>query len=1391
MNSSRVFSRGSDPKQRKASARVLALGWGLLLGIVAEPMTSVAAATAPQGVQSMDARPMTLEAGAIGPDGAANVSLRMPQTAQAGALRVFLNGEDVTGRFVHSSCRDAQCLSARIGSADGLRAGKNVFQAEGKTQSGSKITARARVDGRGAEEIAAQRKSGKQSKLSRGAVANAESLSVAEPFLPPTVAFRTLNDGGYHFGQTPWISLAGSSYPASSPPGCSSGNERWTVMVFDRQTLAHKTSAPENSPQCFETNAAMQTYLQGLSDGDLVIAGTNFGFNADIVTALDTSAIGGTDYEVALANPAGYMVIGARGATPGSAFEPGYPRLGTTGWPPSARGILQEDANGDYNFLSGDGDLIRYAVVPNAPAFAFNKSASPITSIQVSLTADQKDANPLIDYISYTPAADAKDGFWLMRFNRGSLERMDDCANYDTSTAPVYYFEGCGRFYETNTSTWGASAGSAAMKQLAQDLAASQADPMQLLVLTTVGHATCCDWRSALGLTPNDDGGVDTGYVELYPVLQQLGGTPAYTTYGNGQTSRDTAFTPAYTLVTASGLGNALAGTVAESSTVLLPTHAQTGTISGTLERGVSGLFTPGQVSQEFTGALIARGGLDDLSVINRVAVQAPVEWPAQSASVLLSGADSIEGQIAAYRFISLSLLRDRYALGISGSHQDDLHYFFTGSLNTSIDYHIFDPVALPWPGSNAAGFTHCTSVVPGTNGNDTCNYDFATDDTLTFTVNDFDAVRAQTSLEVRYLTNVMQFFVSGSTNMRDSIVGGNANVGLALTGAAANVLGNQLMPMPATQTTTISWQSILGLLNGVFTMVAGVPGVMDTVSTLAADFAKAPETVQKIVKGTAAWSNEVAGVAGIASGAGAIKSTTSTTPLPNKYSKFAFTVGQLASGALKDQLSHGFDAMVDSITSDWGRIAAIGPRVVNVDDPAFFVPNQVVQELVLEGISSSAQRSFYGALMPSFFQVHYWPGVSSDPDSGVVNGVQQPDMGYATEHTEGQTCWAFYLDPHWNNEGQTLGAIPPWVSTYVPRPYGMPDYYGYANDSTDYYLIAKPSDSKGSDTETIPTIDPGMGALLFGPHGLNIPMMQFVHPEGPMGAVFLNAATGSDITTHPNSKICFSAAVVSLDAVRDPLIIHTATSLSGPASAQLYEPVQFTATVKAGETLVGEGIMYFRIDGKVAASVPMQSDGTATLEVDELHLGAHTIKASYGTGEGSLFDASSSAVKTLTIYGVGPDFRLSSSTNSLSVKRGSTSQAATISVASRNGAAGNVKFACSGLPMGATCNFAPSQLSITDGGTVTTTMTVSTVNGAALGLLGLLLLPLVGAGPARRRRMLLLSALMASAAVTTLTGCNDEKKSYDVPTGTVQVLVSATIGDVTRTMPMTVTISP
>lgn len=76
------------------------------------------------------------------------------------------------------------------------------------------------------------------------------------------------------------------------------------------------------------------------------------------------------------------------------------------------------------------------------------------------------------------------------------------------------------------------------------------------------------------------------------------------------------------------------------------------------------------------------------------------------------------------------------------------------------------------------------------------------------------------------------------------------------------------------------------------------------------------------------------------------------------------------------------------------------------------------------------------------------------------------------------------------------------------------------------------------------------------------------------------------------------------------------------------------------------------------------------------------------------------------------PGFTLSSSLPSLTVKAGQTATT-TISVAPSNGFNAPVSFACSGLPVGASCSFSPSTVTPTSG-TATTTLTVTASASAA-----------------------------------------------------------------------------
>jgi hypothetical protein len=1346
----------------------------------------------------------------------AHIEISSASGSLPSSLNVLLNGQDVSGKMLSGLCDNgSSCLSATLSQADGLRAGKNVIGAYARLPDGRRMSGRARFALANASSISAPTAIAAKAQVNAqgmplAARATATQATVASPFLPPTVSLKTNYAGGYSYGGNSWITLGQTQYPTSNPQGCS-GTTVWTAIVFDRTQLTEKTQTPENSPACFSSSAALTQYLQGLPAGDLVIAGTNYGQNADM--PLDTSAIGGNVYQSVAKQPAvaGYMIIGATGATPGTAYEARFAQ-GLTGGGPQAFGILQEDAGGNYNFLPSE--VIRYVVMPNAPAEAFH--SGPIGSaIQMSTTAQQQSDDSAHTYRSYAPPSGI-DGFWLLRLSGATLEPLTACGS--TSDGGNVLFEtSCGTFYPTNSTTHDAATSQSAYLQLAQDLTAASNDSWQLVLLTTVGNATCCDWMSAVAAGGN--------IINFSQALTSMGGTMALTTYP--QNGWDPTLTSAYTLVTASGLGNAQSGPVAESSTVLLNDHGQTGTIMGTLQRNNNaGVFTPADINQQYPQLLIDNGGLDNQFVTTTVALQQPVTWPALDQNNLLAGADSISGQINAYRFISYSLLTNQYMVGASGSHLDDLHFFFTGSTATSINYHYFDPINMPWPGANPppSGFTPCSSVTPGNNGDDTCNYSFSANDSIAFTHNDFVAVQKQTSLEVRNLTNVLVYFLTGSTNLKDVMISGNSSVGVALTGAASTIIGSDLVPNAATTTVNISWESILGSVNGLLTIAAGVPGLADLAAPLK-DGDEVAAEVRNAIRVGGAISNEVAGGAGLASGAGTIASKSGTHPLPAKYSKFAQTIGQLADGALADQIASGFDAVVDSITSDWARLANIGPRVVNSDDPAFFSPTQSSQTVAINASTASASRQFYLALMPTLYQVHYWHAVaqntyfaSSSPDSQ----INQPDMMYGKPQEEGCSLKGsgFYMTADPTTGKYT--AVPDYVSIAVATVGGQNSSYNgdepFSNDPgpIDYYVIASAPTNLGASSERINTMDPQLASTLFSAAGLALPMQQFVSSTGPMATSWYDAGVHTNnkvIANIPNAYVfsywvgvqdqCFSSVqgqsggggtssgggAGGTSGSTSSTVTSTTTTLIAPGSALVGSTIAVAATVSSTDgSPVSAGTVYFMEDG-VTFSTAALSAGTARATVSTAAIGSHTLSASFAS-EAS-YEASDAPSQAFNIYADDSTISVSTSVPSLtaSAAASAVSDPVTVTVNSNYGATGNVSFACSGLPLGLTCDFSPAQVSLSEGGKAMTAMTVRATTATSAALFGVLFLLPAGLRRGRSRRTLRLWVLTA-ASIGLLAGCSGDKNYYpQPPNGTVTVLVSATLGSVTQTTPLQVTV--
>jgi len=1306
------------------------------------------------------------------------IKLQIPASAESGSVKVRLNGHDVSGRFSDSSCDGEVCKEATLTVVDGFRSEKNVLLVD----AGGGSSTRYRFSGQPALAGSANGhdtvSAAARILTSRGVKAQAVSAGVADPFLPPTVALNTNHRGGWDGSlNDPWFSVGGQGYPDKQPAG-NCANAQYTVVVLDRQSLEEKTNAPESSPQCIADTTTLNAYLKTLDSTDLVVAGSNWFKNAD--ASLDTTPIGGTAYSTkTVSSPlAGYMTIGVGGATPGTAYESRYfnfPNLPS--YNPFATGTLQEDAYGNYDFQSSD--VAEFTVSPNDPSYLTTSNTSAIAIQNYSGSSPR-------DFIYTAPAASdgaTTDGYWLLVLRRTDLASTGAPCPWggQTKDGTGQYVPDCGTFYHTGSTDPVVT--SAAYESLAKAL--STINPFQIFILTTIGQPA--QGKSVYDTTGNNIG--STAVFDFFTALQTLGATPGYTS---------SMFAPgsAYTFIGSTDTGNPLTGSSVESTTAL-SSQLQTGMVHGMFQRNLNGLFTPEQTNQEIMALYQTKGGLNSPDFkLAEASMSQPVDWPSTSQKTLLTSgpftASSIAGQIAAYRYLSYVLLTKIYMPGSTGSHLDDLHYFFTGSNNTFINFQAYDPSQILWPDYSATGpyVVPCNSI----QGSTCTSYVMGQDDPLVFTENDFLAERGQIALEVRYLTYALHYLVTGSTNLKDIIAGGNSNVGLALTGAAATILGSKLVPAPPTTTVTTSWQNIVSMLGGVASIVSAVPGVGEFVfgveagSTIATRLAKVGTTASII-----------GGAAGVASGAGQITSSSTSNSLPSSFAKFSTTIGDLASGSLQGQLSAGLDVMTDSVTSDWGRLSTIGPEVVDSNNSTFFTPDQASQNLAVQGITQAASRNFYMTLLPIFYKVHYWPGVAGYTDQ--TKNI--PDMGVLHQATDGSTCNAFYLNPSQNHSWEDLtglGVAPANTNVWFATPVGgKTPFYDTSINPIDFYMIAGAVTNPGTNTASIQLIDTDLADNLFSSGRLNLPIGEFVMPTGPMASVWVDASIKNP-AYHQNYNICASQdfPTNSNQAVRTT---PTTTTLSAPTSSRAGQGIVLTSTVSAGTSPVTAGSVNFTDGGTSVGSAPLDATGTATITLAGLAPGQHSLQALYITAEP--YQPSSSSVAQLTVYASAPSLTLTASADSVNVMAGQASVAVNLTVTSLNGLVGTVKYACVGLPSNATCTFSPATGTLAAAGTATTSLqinakaTQSAESSPATGIMAGLLLPfsVLGlAGMLRMRKRLYaqgLALLFLVGMIGSLTGCGGGSSSTKPTPQSTTILISATASSsgVTQSVPLVVTI--
>jgi hypothetical protein len=1350
-----------------------------LIAVIALPLALCAQSTTP--VTRPTVR-MSVASGSTTGSEIRTIALNMSASLSSGTLKAVLNGRDVSTLFSSSPCSAGTCRKATLTSADGLHSGKNVIFVIAEDADGKPVSSRLRFN---VEREAAASHATAHVLTSSGA----KSATVIGPtgsFLPPSLSFNTLTPGGYN-NSSAWFQIGSQTYPGTPYPSCSAG---YLVVILDRQTLQEQTASPESSPQCEPNSISLATYLNTrVNPNDLVVVGTVLGSNADAV--LDTTPIGGTNYTVGVAGgaaPNGYMAIGVGGAAGGQAYENYYTNK-TASVLPFATGMLVEDVNGNYNFQSANAE--EFWVSPNDPAYPGQSSIvmglPPISGAFNGITSAEY-TSPL-----WESGGTAAGGYWLLVLQRSALVTEPSCA-MTSKTGTLGLFANCGKVYLTNDSD-NANA-TQAYQSLGTALSTLTSD--QMVILTTVGvpaWAGLGGARQVAATSYNDSSGKMqyAYYNQFAPALENLGGTPEATLalYQSG-----TALS-AYTLISCDGCGNSLTGHAVLSSSASTQ-QGQTGFVHGLFERDHTGNYWPTRTSQETQAQSAAGTGADfTIALLN---AQQPVPWPETSGVPITYSvftADSAAGQEAAYYYISYFLINHEFILGATGDHTDDLHYYFTGGNNTYIDYHTYDVGNLSFPGTLALSSSDiaCTAINPAQTN---CQWtDPVTGQSLTFTENDFLVVKYTMRNEIINFDNVLLFMVNGSTNMKDIIASGQGSVALALVGAAASVEGSTLQPPPATPI-TVNLTNILSLIGSVVNI-----GI-----TVASDGLIPPDIKDDAVAGVTVL-GDLFDSAGATAG-GLVRGGTS---IPSANYTFLTTIGDLANNSLQNQLTAGFDVTLDNILGDYNRIAIIGPRVTNTSDRAFYLVNQGATNLELSLLSQGSQRSFYLSLLPAFYSIQHFP--SWYYDTTQEGDTPLPDMGGFTS-TDGCKTWYGYKP------------VPPMVSVSYPTYAGVPNQWDYYAQQTilpvDWYILGGIAQNASSSTQSIPYIDMQLASELFSSGGLNLPMDPFVTRTGPMTAFKFLEPPASPFDGFSVGNTC-SATIVSSYGVPDgssckwnnscvgltgpPTSVATSTTISVSGSSVLGEALPMQATVTAGSA-AASGIVTFQDNGVAVGTSTLDANGRATVSVSNLDLGSHSFIAYYLTNAQYL--PSESAAAGSTVYANDTDLSLTVSPGSIQMSYGSTSAPLNVQVTSKWGLAGTVSFACSGLPAGATCAFNPAQVNLAAGGTASTSLslTSATVTSASItksapaqkagmlsfkGIGDLLLLPLsllclaqIRKG-ARSISALLFLLLISVVSIGSLAGCSGGAAHSLKETSSQTILVIASTGSVTKSIPLLVNI--
>jgi hypothetical protein len=242
-----------------------------------------------------------------------------------------------------------------------------------------------------------------------------------------------------------------------------------------------------------------------------------------------------------------------------------------------------------------------------------------------------------------------------------------------------------------------------------------------------------------------------------------------------------------------------------------------------------------------------------------------------------------------------------------------------------------------------------------------------------------------------------------------------------------------------------------------------------------------------------------------------------------------------------------------------------------------------------------------------------------------------------------------------------------------------------------------------------------GTGSVSSAPAGITCPSTCSTNFSSGV-LVTLTATPAAGFTFGGWSGVCSGVATcaVTMTAAKAATAnfrATTATTLAVSAS-QVAVGATITLTAKVTSTSAGgtpQGAVTFNNGSVVLGTVSLDNSGAAAFTTNPLTLGAYSLTATYNGG--TTFSSSTSSVANVEVV----DFTVAAGQSSLSVLVGqSVKTTLTITPEPLNGFNQAVTFACSGLPLGATCSFTP--VSVTPSGSATTTtMAIQTALSARL----------------------------------------------------------------------------